>query len=89
MGSRARSNNLRLPVTFSTYLPFQSEPGQTPADRADGNFPYNLPPRLSPPSSQKQSALPLPVVAASSGSTTMMCMIIRKQAGVITNHRGM
>lgn len=32
-----RSNNLRLPVTFSTYLPFQSEPGQTPADRANGS----------------------------------------------------
>lgn len=29
-----RLNDLHLPVTFSTYLPFQSEPGQTPADRA-------------------------------------------------------
>lgn len=29
-----RLNNLHLPVTFSTYLPFQSEPGQTPAERA-------------------------------------------------------
>lgn len=43
-----RFNNLHLPVTFSTYLPFQPEPGQTPdhATEKEQLRSSHLPPNL-------------------------------------------